>query len=245
MSYIKIILLDYERDREERTMQKTFMMMFVMSMLLFGQGKVLYTVDFSKQKDGNAIPWLTSKGFEFLLDMKEFSLSFSNGSLVIETTANKAGLMGLKFPKGKYLGNIGSVVIEWGVDKFPQGADWAKNNNRLAIGALFLLGTERHDSGRPLLAKPAPYFLAPFIGQKEQVGKRYLGQLYREAGRYYCVSNESGTTVKTRFNIHQKFQEEFKKKTPPLTAFGIQMNTKNTKGGAKAFIKKITFYGLK
>lgn len=36
-----------------------------------------------------------------------------------------------------------------------------------------------------------------------------------------------------------------KVKNPPLTAFGIQMNTKNTTGGAKAFIKKFTFYSAK
>ena len=226
-------------------MKKLFLLMFFITIVLSAQGKTLYTVDFSKQKDGDALSWLTSNGFELLLDMKDFSLKFSKGKLVIETIGQKAGLMGIKFPKGKELDKIGSVVIEWGVDKFPQGANWDKNNNRLAIGTMFLLGSKTFSSGRPLLAKPIPYFLGPFIGQKEQVGKRYLGQLYREAGRYYCVSNKKGTTVKTHFNIYQKFQEEFKKKTPPLTAFGIQMNTKNTKGGAKAFIKKITFYSVK
>ena len=226
-------------------MKKVFLLLFFITLALSAQGKALYTVDFSKQKDGNALPWLTSHGFELLLDMKDFSLTFSNGNLVIETSGQKAGLMGIGFPEGKALNNIGSVVIEWGVNKFPQGADWEKGNNRLAIGAMFLLGSETFSSGRPLLAKPVPYFFGPFIGEKEQVGKRYLGLLYKEAGRYYCVANKSGTTIKTRFNIHQKFQQEFKKKTPPLTAFGIQMNTKNTQGGAKAFIKKITFYSVK
>ena len=46
-----------------------------------------------------------------------------------------------------------------------------------------------------------------------------------------------------RFNIDGKFHQEFGKATPPLTAFGFQMNTKNTTDGAKAFVKKITFYG--
>lgn len=213
-----------------------------MPILLFAQGKVLYSIDFTKQKDGDALNWLTSQGFEFLLDMKAISLKFSNGALVIESTKKQAGLMGIKFPEGKYLENIGNAVIEWGVDRFPKGADWENNNNRVAIGALFLLGTKRFPSGRPLLAQPVPYFIGPFIGEKEKIGKRYLGMLYKEAGRYYCVSNKSGSTVITNFNINQKFYEEFKKKTPPITAFGLQMNTKNTEGGAKAFIKRITFY---
>lgn len=227
-------------------MKKAFFILFLLTtILLSGQEKVLYSVDFSKQKDGNAIPWLRSQGFELLLDMKDLSVKFASKSLVIETESTKAGLMGIRFPQGKSLENIGRVVIEWGVDKFPQGADWAKNNNRVAIGAIFVLGTETFSSGRPLLAKPAPYFLAPFIGEKEGVGKGYLGMLYRESGRYYCIANKSGSTIKTNFNINQKFQQEFKKKTPPLTAFGIQMNTNNTQGGAKAFIKKITFYSVK
>lgn len=219
--------------------------MFYITILLSAQEKVLYTVDFTTQKDGSALPWLTSNGFELLLDMEELSLNFSNKSLVIETTKSKAGLMGIRFAEGKYLENIGSVVIEWGVDRFPKGADWANDNNRVAIGAFFVLGTERFYSGLPLLAKSVPYFLGPFIGEKEMPGKRYLGRLYQKAGRYYCVSNKSGTTIKTRFNIDQKFQEEFKKETPPLTSFAIQMNTNDTEGGAKAFIKKITFYSVK
>ena len=227
-------------------LKKILSILFLLTtILLSGQEKVLYSIDFSKQKDGNAIGWLKSQGYELLLDIEDMSVNFSNKRLVIETKGTKAGLFGIKFMQGKHLENIGRVVIEWGVDRFPKGADWAKNNNRLAIGAMFVLGTERFSSGRPILAKPAPYFLAPFIGEKEDVGKGYLGMLYRESGRYYCVANISGTTIKTNFDINQKFQQEFKKKTPPLTAFGIQMNTKNTTGGAKAFIKKITFYSAK
>lgn len=222
-------------------MKKVFLFLFFIIFTLSAQGKVLYTVDFSKQKNGDALPWLTSQGFEFLLDMKAFSMKFFNGALVIETTGEEAGLMGIKFSEEQYLEDIGIVVIEWGVDRFPKGADWTSSNNRLAIGTMFVLGTKKFSSGRPLLAKPAPYFMGPFIGKKETVGKRYLGMLYKTSGRYYCVSNKSGTTVKTRFHINRKFKEEFKKETPPLTAFGIQMNTNNTQGGAKAFIKKSLF----
>lgn len=112
----------------------------------------------------------------------------------------------------------------------------------MALGAIFVLGTETFSSGPPLLVKAAPCFLAPFIGQKEEVGKTYFGMPYKEAGRYYCVANKKGITIKTNFKINQRFQQEFNKKTPPITTFGMQMNTANTKGGAKAFVKKITFY---
>lgn len=219
-------------------MKKILFLFGLLSMMLMGGSKVVYSLDFSQQKAGNAIPWLTSKGFEFLLDSKALNLKFANHRLEFETSGEKAGLFGIRLSKP--IQNIDYAVIEWGVEKFPQGANWTKGNNRVAIGAIFVLGTKKFGSGVPF-AKPVPYFLAPFIGQKEQVGKQYLGALYKKGGRYYCVSNKTGLQ-KTRFNIDQKFKASFGKTTPPLTAFAFQMNTKDTQGGAKAFIKKITFY---
>ena len=166
-----------------------FLLFFAVTLSVAG-GKVLYTLDFAAQKDGDAKEWLASRGFKFLLDAKAFSMKFSGGKLVIETSGQKAGILGMEFPSGKYLNNIGSAKIEWGVDKFPQGANWAGGNNRLAIGVFFVLGTERLSSGLPFGVNAAPYFLCPFIGQKEKVGQRYLGSLYKKGGRYYCVSSK-------------------------------------------------------
>jgi len=206
--------------------------------VLMAGSHVLYTLDFSKQKEGDASAWLQAKGFQFLLDSKALNLRFSKGKLTFETTDSIAGLFGVRFKDG--IPNVGSVVIEWGVEKFPKGADWSKGNNRVAIGAIFVMGTERFSAGIPFV-KSVPYFLAPFIGEKESVGKQYTGKLYKKSGKYYCVSNRVGLK-KTRFNIDEKFRASFGVKVPALTAFAFQMNTKNTSGGAKAFIKKITFY---
>jgi len=222
--------------------KKLIFSLFIVTTLSFG-GSVLYTLDFTKQKDGDARAWLNAKGFKFLLDHEEFSTKFSKGKLLISTRSDNAFMLGVRFQDGKYLNNIGSVKIEWGVDRFPKGADWASGNNRLAIGALFMLGTEKFSSGLPFGINPAPYFLGPFIGEKEVVGKQYLGKLYKKCGRYHCISNKGrSSTVVTHFNIDQKFNKEFNRPTPPLTAFAFQMNTNDTSGGAQAFIKKITFY---
>ena len=218
---------------------RKIVLLIVMSASLMAGSKVLYSLDFSKHKNGSATSWLKSKGFEFFLDAKALNLTFNNGHLEFETSGEKAGVFGIRFSKG--LSNIGSAVIEWGVDKFPKGANWAKGNNRVAAGAIFVLGTKKFSSGVPF-AKKMPYFLAPFIGKKESVGKMYKGKLYKKSGRYYCVSNKKGL-IKTRFNIAKKFEKTFGEKVPPLTALAFQMNTKDTKGGAKAFIKKITIYG--
>lgn len=39
-------------------MKKILILLFVMPILLFAQGKVLYNIGFTKQKDGDALTWL-------------------------------------------------------------------------------------------------------------------------------------------------------------------------------------------
>jgi len=224
-------------------MKKILLFLLMTGTFSFAGGKVLYSLDFTKQKDGDAKAWLRSKGFQFMLDASELSMKFKDGKLLISTSGEKAGMIGLKLPAGRYLKNAASVRIVWGVDKFPKGANWAGGNNRLAIGTLIALGTKKVSSGLPLGLNDAPHFFGPFIGQKERVGGRYLAALYKEGGRYYCVSHKGGgATVTSNFNISQKYQQEFKKAAPPVTAFAFQMNTKDTSGGAQAFLKSITFY---
>ena len=224
-------------------MKKILLFLLVTGAFSFAGGKVLYSLDFTKQKNGDAKAWLRSKGFKFMLDASDLSMKFKDGKLLISTSGEAAGMIGLKLPASRYLNNAGSVKIVWGVDKFPKGANWAGGNNRLAIGALIAMGTEKVSSGLPLGINAAPHFFGPFIGQKERVGGRYLGALYKAGGRYYCVSNKGGgATVTTHFNLAQKYQQEFKKPSPPVTAFAFQMNTKDTSGGAQAFLKSITFY---
>ena len=219
-------------------MRKIMMLLVILGTFVLGGQKALYTLDFSKQKDGDATAWLQKKGFQFLLDSKKLNLRFSKGRLTFETSDSIAGLFGVRFKDG--IPNVGSVRIEWGVEKFPQGANWAEGNNRVAIGAIFVLGTEKFRAGVPFV-KSVPYFLCPFIGEKEKVGQAYKGKLYQQSGRYYCVSSKKGS-VTTHFNIATKFTKAFGGTAPALTAFALQMNTKDTEGGAKAFIKKITFY---
>ena len=219
-------------------MMRLLLSFLLFSSLLFSKGEILYSVDFSKLPSGKAQTVLKAKGFEFLLDSDKLDIKIANGRLEFSTDGQYAALFGVRLKKP--IKNVGSVMIVWGVDKFPKGADWQKGNNRLAVGAIIALGTEKFSSGVPFVQK-APYFFGPFIGEKEKVGKMYLGKLYRKSGRYYCVANKTGT-VTTRFDIDKKFQKEFGKQTPPLVAFGFQMNTKDTSGGAKAFVKKIVFY---
>ncbi len=219
-------------------MKKTVWGVLLMTAAVFAGDKILYSVDFTKQPKGDAISVLTPKGYEFLLDSKKLNPTITDKGVEMSTHKQLAGLWGLRLKQP--LHNVGYVVIEWGVERFPQGANWEQGKNRLALGAIIALGKQKFTSGVPF-APSAPYFFGPFIGEKEKAGKRYLGKLYKKSGRYYCVSNQKGL-VKTRFEIDKKFRQEFGTQTPPVVAFGFQMNTQGTQGGAKAFVKKITFY---
>jgi hypothetical protein len=207
--------------------------------------KALYTMDFRQKENLDASTWLKTQGFDTFLDAERLHLKFENEGLRISTNKDLTAMFGLKFGKPDYVPGVDHIVIEWGVNRFPIGADWEQGNKRVPIGVIFSFGDKKLSSGLPFGIEAAPYFLSAFIGEKEQVGRMYVGALYAEGGRYFCVSNGApvGQTIVTRFEVDNRFKDVFKQdKTPPITGLAFEMNTDDTEGGADAFLKKIVFY---
>jgi len=205
---------------------------------------VIHTIDFTGQKNGSAVEWLKQNGFELELAASELNPRFENDALVISAHKEVAGLFGLTFAQQNYIHNVKRIEIVWGVNKYPDGADWNNGINSVPIAVMFSFGTEKLSSGLPLGIKAAPHFLSPFIGLNEEQDKMYVGKLWREGGRYICVAagDQSGKTITTDFEVDVRFKAVFNRdKTPPITALAFQKNTSNTRGGSEAFIKKITF----
>jgi hypothetical protein len=204
---------------------------------------IIYSVDFSTQKPGPAASWLKQHGFESKLGFESLHPTFGNGALELSTDRPGAGLCVHDFPKGKALKGVKKLRIVWGVNQFPEGADWERGIDRLAIGLIVSFGYEQLPSGLPFGIHPEPYFICPFIGSKEIEGKAYAGKYFKQGGRYLCVkSRKPGAPLVTELNLDHLFKSLFNKtETPPVSAFGIQMNTKDTKGKASAFIKTIEF----
>lgn len=206
---------------------------------------LVYSIDFSSQADANALPWLEKKGYTFKLDASDIDVSFKNHRLNLETTKQKAGIFGLQLAPENYLENITSIEVEWGVVRQPDGANWENGNNRVPIALMFFFGTEKISSGLPFGINSAPYFRSPFIGLKETPGKVYKGKLYKKGGRYICVATTAGSSeiIKSTIKVNPSYLKQFgKDKIPPLTVIAFQMNTKDTEGGAHAFIRKLNFY---
>jgi hypothetical protein len=205
--------------------------------------EVVRVLDFTTQPNGNASSWLKQQGYEFKLQATALSPRFKDGALWLSTHRPEAGLLALTFPEGTTLKDIKRVRITWGVEKFPEGANWERGVNRAALAVMISLGNERLPSGLPFGAFAAPAFICPFLGAKEPAGKVYIGKLWKLGGRYISVkSGKPGATVVSEVDIDRRFRALFQKNsTPPVTAIGIQMNTKDTEGEASAFLKKIEF----
>lgn len=208
-------------------------------------GEVLYTIDFSQQADGSALKWLKQNGFVFGLDAEKLNPRFENHQLVISTDAELAGIMGVKIDENSKLRDVTRVEIEWGVSRFPEGANWERENNRVALAVMIFFGTEKLSSGLPFGVNAAPYFLSPFVGKAEPPGKTYIGALYKKGGRYFSVAPPASAGLfTTDFEVRERFKEVFKKQNVPMVSgVAFQMNTKDTKGGAVASIRRISLIG--
>lgn len=220
----------------------------VFANIVLAENKPVYVMDFGQQPDGDATSWLKDKNIILMLKADKLVKTFHDGTLAISTDKSIAGMFSLEFDKNDYIDDVKMIRIEWGVSRFPEGADWENEVKRVPIAIMFSFGDKKLSSGLPFGINPAPYFLSPFIGKSEKIDKVYVGRLYKKGGRYFCVSNGSlplGKTVITEFEVDNRFRELFNQTTtPPITGFAFQMNTQDTKGGADAFIRKIEFYSM-
>jgi hypothetical protein len=203
--------------------------------------RVLYRVDFSTQPDGDAAAWLKRQGFEFHLKAHELTPRFEQGRLVLETATETAGVLVQKL----HVPDVRRLRVRWGVDRYPQGAGWAKGEYRVPIAVMVSFGEDKIDSGS-LFVPNAPYFLSVFLGAHEQEGRAYTAKYYRKGGRYFCqpCGVPPGQTVVTEFDLAAQFTEQFQPRVlPPVSRVGFQMNTTDTAGGARAFLMYIELLG--
>lgn len=202
---------------------------------LAGQAEVVYKIDFTDQK-GTAADWFKKNEFTFQNDAKKVNAYFESGTLVLE-----ADDMNGIFTKNLDIKNASKIRIVWGVAQYPQGANWEKGVLREAVGVVVSFGKEKISSGS-MVVPNVPYFLALFLGETEKEGKAYFGNYFKQGGRYFCqpCQNQTGKTVVTEFDLSSKFKEQFSKNTvPPISSITIEVDSRDTKGVSKAFIKSI------
>ena len=171
-----------------------------------------YLLDFT-QIQGNALDWFEERGWEEQVDMDKMNPRFENGSLVIEAKDDVSGVFFKDFrTESKRLSGINRIRINWGVEQYPEGADWSgpveeKRNVRNAIGVMIFFGDENQESGSVFIPD-IPYFLALFLGEKERPGKAYLANYWQKGGRYFCIS-----LMEMLVNLSQKWISPILSKT--------------------------------
>jgi hypothetical protein len=189
-----------------------------------------------------------SKGFQFEQDAKRrdrIDLEVDDGRLVIEAKKPAFGIMPnetVNVPEFTF------VEIDWGVDRFPEGASYEQGVRNEALMVLFFMGDERQPSGS-LFIPDSPYFIALFLCHgNDRVDYPYVGSYFHKSGRYICTGRPApGETVTTRFNLLQAYRSYFDKEgddDPTISGIALALDTKKAAGGGRssAFIREIRFF---
>jgi len=203
------------------------------------QTSVVHVIDFTARASGKAVDWLRQEGYELELDADALDPRFTDKGLVLSTDGQQAGLIARELD----LRDAGRIRVTWGVERYPKGANWEKGVYRVPIAVMVSFGDKDVGSGS-LLVPNAPYFISLFLSENARPGKAYTANYYKKGGRYFCqpCTPPAGQTVTTEFDLHAGFRESFdSSEVPPITRFGFQMNTKDTKGGAEAHIQRVEF----
>ncbi|MCB1192003.1 MAG: DUF3047 domain-containing protein [Leptospiraceae bacterium] len=202
--------------------------------------KALYVINFNQPPSKNAIQWLKENGFELKKSATNLKPKFDKGGLVLESQDKEFGII---LKKNLRINNAKKVRITWGVDLYPIGANWEKGNNREAISVMIFFGNEKISSGK-VYAPDLPYFIGIFPGANEKEGKAYIAKTYKKGGRYFCspCEKKKGQEFLTEFELEKNFQKLFNKNiTPFVSAISIEVDTTDTEGKSRAYIKKIEF----
>ena len=222
---------------------RLFTLMFGLFLLLIPMSSqaenLVYKLDFSNQKNGNAANWFEENGFKLQNDGDEIKARFEKGMLILEIDDDINGLI----TKEVRIDSATKVRIEWGVNRYLKEANWEKGVLREAIGFIVSFGDEKISSGS-FVVPNVPYFIVIFLGQHEIEGKAYLGKYYKKGGRYFCspCGSKPGQTVVTEFDLAETFKSQFRKSSVPhISGFSFEVDARGTSGNSQVFIKSISF----
>ncbi|MDZ7752984.1 MAG: hypothetical protein U5S82_15335 [Gammaproteobacteria bacterium] len=201
--------------------------------------EVVRVIDFTEKPHGSAVEWLQENGYDLRLDAESLNPRFSEKGLVLSTDGRTAGLMEREIE----LSDVGQIRVTWGVEEYPKGADWEDGVYRVPIAIMVSFGDKEIGSGS-MFVPDAPYFISLFLSRNAEPDKAYTANYYEKGGRYFCqpCTPPEGKTVTTEFDLYSAFRNQFdKSEVPPITGFGIQMNTNDTRGGARAYLERVEF----
>ena len=199
---------------------------------------------------GDSERWFQEQGWEFREDLKDMRPRFEDGAWVVEPQSDELGLAIRQFAPEEFMSNVRTLRIGWGVDQYPEGADWsgprsARRNTRNAIAVMLFFGQEKQDSGSAFVPD-LPYFLSFFLGENERPGSAYFSNYWQKGGRYFCIpcDGSTGKVFITEVDLPSLFEREFGRPMPPITGITIEVDVQNTSAHngrhSKAFLRRIS-----
>ena len=191
--------------------------------------------------------WLTRQGFQFKLDADNASrtrIRLDKAGLEIETLAPAEPLIARS---GINVAQPARLIVSWGVNRYPTGANWDVGVNNEPIMVMTSFGTQLLSGG--LFVPPSPYFIGFFLCENGRRGVPIAGRSYGAQGRYVCLDGPpTGKEITTVISLDDQFRRAFRTTgVPPVTGFAIEADTTqvNTGGRSSAWIKSITIKSSK
>ena len=216
--------------------------------VLANESKLVHLVQFDDYESGAVEDWLLSKGFQFNEDARyrnRIDLDVREKGLALEAKRRAFGVMpneSVNIPEFTY------VEIDWGVNKFPEGASYEQGVRNEAIMVFIFMGDERQTSGS-LFIPDSPYFIALFLCHgDDRINHPYEGAYFKKGGRYVCGEQPAGgQLVTTRFDLLEAYRSYFDKERdddPAISGIALGLDTKKAGDGGRssAFIHEIRFY---
>lgn len=185
---------------------------------------------------------LKNQGFTLEKDIGDedkITLLVEDGLLRIETFGQAFGFM---VQKDLHIDQADWLEIEWGVDRYPAGADWGRGNKYEAVMVVLFFGEPL--PANHLFLPDLPRFLGMFLGRHEPTGRPFISKNYTATGRYVCLGNpEPGQRITSRLNLPVVFRQWFGDRVmPPISGIAIEVDTGDLPAGetSSAFIKRIS-----
>ena len=211
-------------------------------------GKLVHLVRFTDYEQGPVEDWLQGKGFQFEEDARRrdrIDLDVGEKGLILEAKHRAFGFMpneSVNVPDFTY------VEIDWGVDKFPEGASYEQGVRNEAIMVVIFMGDERQPSGS-IFIPDSPYFVALFLCHgDDKINFPYVGRHFKKGGRHVCGDRPTeGKLVTTQFDLLEAYRTYFDKERdddPAISGLALALDTKKAGDGGRtsAFIREIRFY---
>jgi hypothetical protein len=204
------------------------------------QSRIIWQLDFAAGAE-SVRDFMSGQGFTFEKELTAggtIEIFGENDRLILQAPVPAFGLA----TKRDLPSNPANwLILEWGVDRFPDSADWSQGINREAIMVYLFFGEPRPSDH--LFLPATPFYIGHFLGRSEQLFHPFIGKRYRQTGRYVCLATpEPGQEVVSKFHFAEAFRRWFNhQEAPPVSGIAIEVDTTDLPGGSSsAFIKRIS-----